>query len=612
VQSGQGIYRNASRPRPSEVKNAEGDPLWEAYFFGRPRRFGPTFDELKIEQFKKEITDAQVQAMTNRQDAATKYAARQIMAYVADALFEGKGLPERGGVRKIFASDGMWTARFRREWGLFFDPHHAKMHNIPATEEHIRREKNRGDHHHHAVDAVAIACSSRERQLEWERREKRAEAEGLNTADEVQMENYRRSHPLTLPMPFPTRENFRGAVQRSVFGDGASVRPICHRPVKRKLIGALHEETLLGPALDDAGKLTDNFTAKKSVLALDPNHLRMPALETSEQAIERLARRRIKVAGVDEKTARKWARQVVVSGGFTPTKVDPSPGKSGIVRDVALRQRLRDCLTDAGANPDDFSALQVKKLAEAGGFRHRSGVPIKSVVLLRTMTDPVLTSRWATDHATGKRFKVFDATTGQGAPAAARAYVGGNNHHIEIRAIGDAAVKEVWSGEIVTAYEASQRKLARLRAFRAAGIPNGRALRRARPTERAQYKEALQRTELAQPLVDRRDNDERGGRFVMSLAEGEMLWMKHKKSGETGYFVVAKLDKPRSIVLVPHWDARSATPRKDSGGQKVPDSQREQFAITPGDLKTLAPPDRPHAVKCRVSALGVITELLRD
>jgi len=98
----------------------------------------------------------------------------------------------------------------------------------------------------------------------------------------------------------------------------------------------------------------------------------------------------------------------------------------------------------------------------------------------------------------------------------------------------------------------------------------------------------------------------------MSLAEGEMLWMKHKKSGETGYFVVAKLDKPRSIVLVPHWDARSATPRKDSGGQKVPDSQREQFAITPGDLKTLAPPDRPHAVKCRVSALGVITELLRD
>ena len=48
-----------------------------------------------IEQFKKDIKD--IQGMTPRQDAATKYAARQVMAYLADAIFDGKGLPERGG-----------------------------------------------------------------------------------------------------------------------------------------------------------------------------------------------------------------------------------------------------------------------------------------------------------------------------------------------------------------------------------------------------------------------------------------------------------------------------------------------------------------------------------
>jgi len=93
----------------------------------------------------------------------------------------------------------------------------------------------------------------------------------------------------------------------------------------------------------------------------------------------------------------------------------------------------------------------------------------------------------------------------------------------------------------------------------------------------------------------------------MSICEGEMLLMKHKNgSGEVGYFVVAKLDKPQGIVLVPHWDARSATQRKDAEGKKVPDSEREQFTITPSDLKELAPPEHPHAVKIQVSPLGKI------
>ena len=112
--------------------------------------------------------------------------------------------------------------------------------------------------------------------------------------------------------------------------------------------------------------------------------------------------------------------------------------------------------------------------------------------------------------------------------------------------------------------------------------------------------------------MDRNDNGEKGGRFVMSLCEGEMLFMKHKQTAEVGYFVVAKLEKPQTIVVVPHWDARAATGRKDADGKKVPDSKREQFDVSPIDLKMLAPPDYPHAVKVRVSPLGVVTELRDD
>jgi hypothetical protein len=91
-----------------------------------------------------------------------------------------------------------------------------------------------------------------------------------------------------------------------------------------------------------------------------------------------------------------------------------------------------------------------------------------------------------------------------------------------------------------------------------------------------------------------------------------MLLMKHKRTGEVGYFVVAKLEKPHSIVLVPHWDARSATGRKDADGKKVADSKRDQFSVTPTDLKKLAPPGHPHAVKLRVGPLGNVVPLEKD
>ncbi len=91
-----------------------------------------------------------------------------------------------------------------------------------------------------------------------------------------------------------------------------------------------------------------------------------------------------------------------------------------------------------------------------------------------------------------------------------------------------------------------------------------------------------------------------------------MVKMRHKETQEVGYFVVAKINPPRSVVLVPHWDARTATERKDSADNKVRGSERESFTATPDDLKTLAPPGHPHALKVRVSPLGMVTILEKD
>lgn len=612
------IYESIDRIKPSAAKDTEGLELWKCYTSeqARPKKgslsdkppnyFSRRPDWAKVEQFEREKPPPD---MTDRQAAATKYATRQVMTYLADAVFGGNGLPERAlgsgnpeDERRIFATDGLWTSRLRREWGLFFDPHHARAKGLGVDEEHQRKEKNRGDHRHHAIDAIVIGLCTRQVQLAWEARERAADAAGINTADEEQMDNYRRLHPLDPPAPFKTREAFREAVQKAVFGDEENPRPICHRPVKRKLVGALHEETLFGPVLDQDGNLTDNFTARKNILALDANHLRLPRAETEKEAIARLAARRmLSKSGLEERNARKWASQVVKSAGYLAKVVDPPPGLPGIVRDVALRARLRACLAQAGLDPDKFTANDVKKIANAGGFTQASGVPIKSFVLLRTMSDPVVVKRRRPDYSTMLMNDDDDT-------ASLRAYKSGSNHHVEVRESASGKL----TGTIVTGFEAAQRKLRKLRAFREAQIPRPKQFRELPAAERGRLTPVLRSIEAAHPIVDRSDRDDLGGRFIMSLCEGETLLMKHKNTGTVDYYVVAKMSEVGGIVMVPHWDARSAGKRKDSSGRVIPDSSREQFSVTPSDLATLAPPGQPHARKVRVSPLGVVTLLEKD
>jgi hypothetical protein len=356
---------------------------------------------------------------------------------------------------------------------------------------------------------------------------------------------------------------------------GSSNRAIVvsHRPVGRKLVGRFHEDSLFGSVPDDE-KL---YTGSIRIADLKPNHLRMPVPEKEEDAICRLAERYLKSKTVSNpRDAKKIAKEFVASKAYVPRLVDPPPEKSGLIRDIGLRNQVRSAIEDRlrrcgiDRTADSFTASDLKKILnpvnpdtgrpQFSPLTMNSGVPIKRMVLLRTMNDPVIVPRrrwneelmeWEIDES----------------PKASRAYVGGNNHHIEIRTND----KGVWSGEIVSMYEAA---------------------RRAR----------VQKTDP----VDRSYDPNRGGAFVLSLAEGETVYMRHKQTGVPGYFVVVKLVKPATIEFKAHWDARRATGEKNEQGELITDSARASIPVSAAQLAGLAAPGEVTPIKVLVNPLGQI------
>jgi CRISPR-associated endonuclease Csn1 len=488
----------------------------------------------------------------NSQLTDTAYAARQVASYIADALYDGQGLPERGGERKIFTTKGEYTGRLRADWGLHestIDRAHgleapptpealAADPDLEQASRRARKEpKDRSDHRQHAIDALVTALLGPEL-LTVVGRQAREDREYYERT------RYRpRRKALDPPRAWPTPEAFRDAVV-SAF----EKLTVSHRPVKRRLVGAFHEETHYGPVIDPLPPhRTENvwtlFTNRISADRLTPNHLRVP------QGWDELSAR-LDDPSLPPQEKRAIRKQL---GALE----DPSPGKPGIVRDRDLRDRIRKCLRHNALDPDRFTAAEIKKLVADGRLTMPSGVPIKGVVLLRTNTDPVIIPRKRWDAASDRM--VIDDD-----PRTRRVYIGGNNHHVEIR---ENCKTGIWSAEIVPTFEAA---------------------RRVRVEGRA--------------AVNRSDDDD--ARFVMSLAEGEMIHARRndRPDERPDYFVVCKLDKLGSssrIHFAPHWDARKA-------------SEQDRWDVTPADLKECGPEPGKPPVKVRVGPLGDIKVLERD
>jgi len=525
----------------------------------------------------------------------TAYAAREVQTYLQQALWPDEPAFHQGDTnRRVFVTKGAYTAILRKDLRLY-----RSLLNRDASPEEVRHAaaKNRGDHREHAIDGVAIALAPDGMQ-DLAAYAKRVDEEREKAASQGRQPRKLKRNPL--PPPWGNVESFRREVLCQLFEDVEpphdrdSSRPqlqrivVSHRPDGRKLVGKLHEDTLFGP-IPDGDSL---YTGHKAVADLEANHLRMPRGETEKQAIARIAKHLLQRRKEATKAkARKRAKEIVCSPGFKPKLVDPPPEKSGLVRDPELRRILREEITNRIAeyneqvvqnepqekwdklsiknDVDSFDKRDVNKILKAGPLRMPSGVPIKRVILLRTMKDPVVVPRRRFDHE--QQRWVRDQGRAESAPEANqrtradRAYVGGNNHHIEIR----EDERGRWSGVIVPTFEAARRV-------------------------RIEKRDA----------VDRSDDDAKGGRFMMSLAEGETVYMLHKDTREPGYFVVFKLDKPQKIQFKPHWDARRAKGEKDDHGKLIVGSHREEIPVSAAQLKALAPPGEATPIKVAIDPLG--------
>ena len=196
----------------------------------------------------------------------------------------------------VVCSKGQHTAELRWQWGL--DTILAELPESPANDAAADLppgQKNRADHRHHAIDAIVIALNGRQRlqQLAALRR-----AGGTAATGEI------------LPEPWP---DFRASVRAAV-----QTIHVSHRP-RRRVSGALHEETLYGPT-----QTPGEFVVRKPLTALSLSEVE----RIRDPAIRRLVTARLKQFGLEPGRAKGgrispevWAEPLCLPSGVPINRV---------------------------------------------------------------------------------------------------------------------------------------------------------------------------------------------------------------------------------------------------------------------------------------------------
>ncbi len=242
----------------------------------------------------------------------------------------------------------------------------------------------------------------------------------------------------------------------------------------------------------------------------------------------------------------------------------PGKGQGRAIRDPGLRQEIILCLRRNGLDPRSFTDKDIKSLVSPENWKlsTHAGVPIKTITMLLAMSDPIII---------------------RGKDGVERYFMGGNNHHMEILEDESTGAWSslCWSMKTVA--------------------------RRARPPKGEKKLPLVIGRQLEQLKADGTLPDDlaanyKDKRFVMSLAIGEVLFLRHKETKVPGYFVVYKLDDTSAYVH-PHWDARRA-----SG--KAIESSREEIKLSAGQIQQLVV--TPEKIKVAISPLGDMVALAND
>jgi CRISPR-associated endonuclease Csn1 len=485
------------------------------------------------------------EGFTEEQLCSNAYAATQTSDWINKVLYGD----EDRSKRYIFASNGNYTGILRRDWGLFFDEKGDR------TEKGM---KNRGDHRHHAVDAVVIAMTT----------------QCLPKIKQSFIDFEKQKEDKNVEPKWKTIEQPWEGFSEQVAEEYKKLK-VSHRAYNKKIAGKLHKDTIYGPAViyerhqkDDTKnsikkgdiKIDKNgnpvlkegmYIKSIPVIGINQNHLRMPDGWDKLKEEHKTA---------TTKTLRKDIRKKMLA------LEDMPPAKSGIIRDIELRDKIRDWLKD-----HNFSDMEKAKVHIKNNGFIINGTPVQKVRVLWKLNEVIEIRRKGFDYQNSKPEERRKSL---------RVYQTQNNHHIEIREKKNKKGEVKWTGEVITNFEAAQR----VRVKPPKPKPQGWALPSA---------------------VNHEDTE--NGKFIVSLSKGEVIYMKHPETQEDSYFVVFKIDSPNTIHFTPHTDANPASSKMKS--QKI----REDISLVPDDL-------RQHIIfnengvpeKVRISPLGEVKVLVND
>jgi len=164
---------------------------------------------------------------------------------------------------EVNVGNGTITALLRHLWGLnsvLKNPLLNLEFNSPD-----KSEKNRSDHRHHAIDAIAIACTSRSIFQKLSSLHNEFDLQYLETREKAEYLDKEK-------FPFPW-EGFRDEVKKM------AARIIVSHRFKYKVSGAMHEETLYGKLynIDGSERLNKKgvplYTVRKPLTSLTENEI---------------------------------------------------------------------------------------------------------------------------------------------------------------------------------------------------------------------------------------------------------------------------------------------------------------------------------------------------
>ncbi|MBX9791407.1 MAG: type II CRISPR RNA-guided endonuclease Cas9 [Pirellulales bacterium] len=278
-----------------------------------PERFEQVLQRARVFNFHKRrkfvVKEILLDNFIERQLNDTKYISRVVAQYV------------RCLGTDVVTTKGQVTADLRHAWGL----------DKVLRDDGVNR-KNREDHRHHAVDAIVVA---------------------LTTRSHLQRLAGCRDR-MALKEPW---EGFRVAVVSVV-----NAIYVSHR-VRRKVRGALHEDTIYGPVFENGEQVAGRFVYRKALTALTP--AMVPQIR--DGVIRELVLARLAQHGIDPAAAAKipqevWREPLRMPSGVQIKKVRLLKTEGSV---VPLRGEL------AFVKPGDVHHVMIFEHKDSKGQRRR-------------------------------------------------------------------------------------------------------------------------------------------------------------------------------------------------------------------------------------------------